>query len=251
VSGDRDRSVEPSARGDDRREVKIAETFVALADAMVESYDLIEFLDLLAERCVELLPTDEAGIMLADQRGNLQSVASSSERTRVIELFELQSEEGPCLDAYRTGDPVFSPDLRQDDSRWPRFAARAVSEGFGSVFSWPLRARHDVIGALNLFGNGPGAFSDSDSALARALANVATIGLLQQRAIESSRETAAQLQAALSSRVLIEQAKGVLAERHGLTIDEAFERLRGAARRDRRTLTSYADALVNHQLDVS
>lgn len=236
--------------GVDRRELKIAETFVTLADTMVQSYDVIEYLDLLAERCVELLPTDEAGIMLADQRGNLQAVASSSERTRVIELYELQSEEGPCLDAFRTGDPVFSADLRQDDARWPRFVPRAVSDGFGSVFSWPLRVRTEVIGALNLFGNEPATFSGMDRALAGALANIATIGLLQQRAIEASRETAEQLQIALSSRVLIEQAKGVIAERHDLSIDEAFARLRRAARDHRRTLTSYAAAVVNDQLDI-
>lgn len=231
------------------REAMIVETLVDLADTLIASYDVIEFLHLLARRCVALLPADEAGILLADPRGTLQAVASSSERTHVMELFELQSEEGPCLDAYRTGEPVGSADLREE-VRWPRFSPQAVSDGFGSVSSWPLRVRHDTIGALNLFGNGPGSFAARDRALAGALANIATIGLLQQRAVATSRETAAQLQVALTSRVMIEQAKGVIAERYDVTIDEAFERLRAAARRERRTLTSYATALIEHQVDM-
>ena len=234
----------------DSRESKITETFVALADTMVESYDVIEFLDLLAERCVQLLPTDEAGVMLADHHGHLQAVASSSERTRVIELFELQNEEGPCLDSFRTGDPVFCTNLRAEELRWPRFGPRAMADGFGAAFSWPLRVRQTVIGALNLFADRPVSFDGRDRALAGALANIATVGLLQQRAVEASRETAAQLQVALTSRVAIEQAKGVIAERLGITIDDAFERLRRGARNDRRTLTGYAAAVVANEAEL-
>jgi GAF domain-containing protein len=232
------------------REGLIVSTFVALADTMIDEYDVIEFLGMLAERCVELLATDEAGIMLVDPRGNLQAVASSSERTRLLELFELQNQEGPCLDAFRSGEMVTSGDLGRDAARWPTFAPRAHADGFAAVVSLPLRLRRDVIGALNLLRDAPGPLTDADLALARALADVATIGLLQERAVRESRTSAGQLQLALTSRVLIEQAKGVIAARHDIDIDQAFEMLRGYARRHGRKLTELARAVVEQQFDV-
>jgi GAF domain-containing protein len=243
-----DRSTPPTAAAD--RETRIISTFVTLADTLIDDYDVIEFLGLLAERCVELIQTAEAGILLADARGNLQAIASSSERTRLLELFELQSEEGPCLEAFRTGEVVISTDLQHDDARWPRFASTAVAAGFSGVVSLPLRLRREVIGALNLLRDGPGPFSESDLALARALADVATIGLLQERAVSESRTTARRLQIALSSRVLIEQAKGILAARYDTDIDTSFERLRGYARRHGHKLTDLARAVVENQFDL-
>jgi transcriptional regulator with GAF, ATPase, and Fis domain len=244
-----DRSLRGSAIGFER-ERRIVHTFVSLADTMIDEYDVIEFLGMLAERCVELLDTDEAGIMLADAHGNLQAIASSSERTQMLELFELQNEEGPCLDAFRTGEMVTSTDLSVDDRRWPRFAARALDDGFGAVVSLPLRLRREVIGALNLLRDGPGELAEPDLALARALADVATIGLLHERAVRESRTTSAQLQMALTSRVLIEQAKGVLAARRDIDIDTAFDTLREYARRHGRKLTDVARDVVENGLDV-
>lgn len=244
-----DRSTTNSATRADR-ETRIINTFVTLADTLVDDYDVIEFLGVLAERCVELIEAAEAGILLADERGNLQAIASSSERTRLLELFELQNEEGPCLDAFRTGETVVSLDLVNDEARWPRFASTARAAGFSGVVSVPLRLRREVIGALNLLRAGPGPFADSDLALVRALADVATIGLLQERAVSESRTTARRLQIALSSRVLIEQAKGVLAARHDTDIDAAFERLRGYARRHGLKLTDVARAVVENQFDL-
>ncbi|MCU1359008.1 MAG: two-component system response regulator [Ilumatobacteraceae bacterium] len=232
------------------REALIISTFVSLADTMIDEYDVIEFLGLLAERCVELLDTVEAGIMLADERGNLQAVAASSERTRLLELFELQNEEGPCLDAFRTGEIVMSADLAGDLGRWPRFAARARADGFASVVSLPLRLRREIIGALNLLSDDHRPLSADDVALAGALADVATIGLLQERTVRESRTSAGQLQMALTSRVLIEQAKGVIAARRDIDIDAAFEVLRGYARRHGRKLTEVARAVVHDQFVI-
>lgn len=232
------------------REALIVSTFVSLADTMLDEYDVIEFLGMLVERCVGLLQTDEAGIMLADSRGNLQAIASSSERTRLLELFELQNEEGPCLEAFRNGEMVASGDLSADSQRWPRFAERARVDGFAAVVSLPLRLRREVIGALNLLSDRPGHMTSADLSLARALADVATIGLLQERAVREWRTSAGQLQMALTSRVLIEQAKGVIAARHDIDIDAAFEALRGHARRHGRKLTELARAVVEDQFDI-
>jgi GAF domain-containing protein len=243
-----DRGLDQSAVAYDR-ESRIVRTFVSLADTMIDEYDVIEFLGMLAERCVELLDTDEAGIMLVDAQGNLQAIASSSERTHLLELFELQNEEGPCLDAFRTGEMVSSADLLLD-VRWPTFASRARDDGFGAVVSLPLRLRRTVIGALNLLRDRAGELGDPDLALARALADVATIGLLQERAVRESRTTSAQLQVALTSRVLIEQAKGVLAARNDIDIDTAFETLRTYARRHGRKLTEVARDVVENGFDV-
>jgi transcriptional regulator with GAF, ATPase, and Fis domain len=231
-------------------DARVINTFVTLADTLVDEYDVIDFLGLLTERCVELLPADEAGILLADEEGHLHAVAASSERTHLVELYELQSAEGPCLDAYRTGEQVLVGNLAEQQHRWPTFAVRARDAGFSAVYSLPMRLRMDVIGALNLLRNDNGTLSSSDLLLARALADIATIGLLHQRALNEWRSTATELQHALTSRVSIEQAKGVLAARHDLSIDAAFELLRSSARRQRLPLTNLAHAVVHDRLEL-
>jgi hypothetical protein len=212
------------------REQRIAETFVELADTLVADFDVIDFLQMVAARCVELLDVAATSVVLADQSGSLMAVAASDERARLLELFEVQNDEGPCRDCYRLGEAVVNVDLESARERWPQFAPQAISGGFRSANALPLRLRSQVIGALNLFdarleGLGAGRLN-----LAQALADAATIGILQQRSVRQNEVVAGQLQAALTSRIVIEQAKGVRAERLQIGVDEAFAVLRGGAR---------------------
>ena len=222
------------------REQQLAEAFVEAADTLVDDFDVIDFLHTLAERCVQLLDVEAAGMMLADQRGQLHATSASTENARLLELFELQTDAGPCLDCYRTGLPVINGDLEANRESWPRFAEAAQATGFVSVHALPLRLRTSVIGALNLFCAKPGALSEADSRTAQALADVATIGILAQRSVHQAELLSGQLQSALTSRVIIEQAKGVLAERHQVSIDQAFQLLRGHARANNRHLSDLA-----------
>jgi hypothetical protein len=179
---------------------------------------------------VTLLEIDAAGLMLADQHGTLHATAASAENARLLELFELQNDAGPCLDAFRTAAPVVNADLRANQQRWPRFAEAAEASGYVSVHALPLRLRSSVIGALNLFCAHTGSLSEGDIRTGQALADVATIGILAQRNLHQAELLTTQLQAALNSRVIIEQAKGVLAERHQISVDQAFSLLRAYSR---------------------
>jgi GAF domain-containing protein len=192
-----------------------------------------------------------AGVMVTDQRGHLRVMASSSERAHLLELFEVESDEGPCVECFSTGQPVSDTDLRVADPRWARFGHRAREAGFAGVHAVPMRLRDEVIGVLNLFSTQPGSLTDADAVLGRALANVTTIGLLQQRAIHHRDIVAEQLQGALNSRVVIEQAKGVLFERLKLDMDDVFGILRSYARRTNRRLSDVARAVVDDRMDTS
>ena len=212
------------------REDQLIEAFVEAADTLVDDFDVIEFLHTVAGRCVQLLDVDAAGLMLADQHGQLHATAASTESARLLELFELQADAGPCMDAYRTGTQVVNADLQANQARWPRFAEAAQSTGFVSVHALPLRLRATIVGALNLFRARPGTLSEADVRTGQALADVATIGILAQRGLYQADLLTTQLQNALNSRVTIEQAKGVLAERRAITVDQAFTVLRAHAR---------------------
>jgi transcriptional regulator with GAF, ATPase, and Fis domain len=229
---------------------RLARVFVELADTLVDEFDAVDFLHMLVDRCVELLDVDAAGLMLADQRGSLQLMASTVERARLLELFELQAEEGPCLDCFTTASPVTNVDLTEARERWPRFTPAAVEAGFGGTHAVPMRLRRQVIGALNLFTDRQTALDEDAVAIAQAMADVATIGLLHERNLSEQTLLSEQLQTALNSRVLIEQAKGVLAARADVSVAEAFTRMRTRARRDGVTLTTVATALVNGSLDA-
>ncbi len=230
------------------RERRLLHAFVDAADTLVDDYDVTEMLHQLVVHCVELLDAAAAGLMLSDQRGSLQVVASSTERTRLLELFEIQTDEGPCLDSFRTGEPVLVPDLAGVSDRWPQFAPEAIREGFGSVHAVPMRLRQQTIGALNLFGYQPGTLNEQDLRVARALADVATIGILQERAIRQNEVLTEQLQTALNNRVTIEQAKGLLAHAQGLDMDQTWELLRAHARHTRTRASDIAHQLVTGQL---
>jgi GAF domain-containing protein len=225
-------------------EIHLADVFVEMADTLVADFDVIDFLHVLTERCVELLGVSAAGLLLTDERDTLQVVAASSERTRLLELFQLQTDQGPCVDCFRTGRPVSVTDL-PTAGRWPRFTAAAAEVGFAAVHALPMRLRAEVIGALNLFDTGPSTLDESKLRIGQALADVATIGLLQQRAIHRRDTLTEQLQTALNSRILIEQAKGVLAERLHIDMADAFTVLRNHARSHNRRLSDLAQAVVD------
>jgi transcriptional regulator with GAF, ATPase, and Fis domain len=223
----------------------LSETFVELTDTMVADFDVIDFLHVLTDRSAQLLDVSAAGLLLADPRGELRVVAASSEAARLLELFQLQNDQGPCLDCFRAGQPVSAGDLAAAAQRWPRFAAAAQQAGFAAVQALPMRLREQVIGALNLFRAGPGAFDAADVRVGQALADVATISLLHERSMRHSDTLNEQLQTALNSRVVIEQAKGKLAERLGLDMDQAFGLLRDHARNRNLRLSDLAQALID------
>jgi len=222
----------------------LSNTFVELTDTMVADFDIIDFLHVLTSRSVELLNVSAAGLLLADPRGELRVVAASSEAVRLLELFQLQSDQGPCLDCFRSGQPVSATDLGAE-RRWPQFAEAAGEAGFSAVQALPMRLRDQVIGALNLFRGTAGDFDADSVRVGQALADVATISLLHERSMRRSDTLNEQLQAALNSRVVIEQAKGKLAERLGIDVSQAFTLLRDQARNRNQRLSDLARAFVD------
>ena len=212
------------------REALLARTLVELADSLVDDFDVVELLSLLADRCVDVLDVAAAGIMLASPQGSLQAMASSSKAMRMLEIFELQASEGPCLDSYQSGQPVLNQDLASDDGRWPQFSPEALRAGFRTVHALPMQLRGTVIGALNLFHVDARELRPADVEIAQAFASVATIAILQHRAARETQIVNEQLQTALTSRVIIEQAKGMVAEGANLTMEDAFRALRNHAR---------------------
>jgi len=237
-----------SPAGGDREHL-VTTAFTRLADTLVDEYDVIDLLDRLVGYSVDLLAVEAAGIVLGDPRGTLRVVAASSDDAQLIELLQLQNDEGPCLECYRTAAAVSVPDLADVADRWPRFTAAVDAQGaFRSVHALPLRLRQESIGALNLFNGRPGPLSEANLSLGQALADVATIGILQERAIRRGEVLTEQLQAALNSRVIIEQAKGVLAQHGNLTMHVAFDRLRRYARSHNLRLTEVARQIVETDL---
>jgi transcriptional regulator with GAF, ATPase, and Fis domain len=233
------------------RERRIVETFVELADTLVEDFDVVEFLSTLTEHVVALDVASEVGILLVDEVGDLQFVAASDERTQVLELFQVQNEEGPCQDCYATGLPVAVPDLAMEVARWPRFVPKALASGFRSVQAVPLRSHGTVLGAMNLFLAQPDGISTDELFVVQAMAHVATIGLLQQRELQRANSVASQLQHALQSRISIEQAKGIVSEQAHITTTAAFELLRGYSRDRNRKLTTVAADVVAGTFDAA
>jgi transcriptional regulator with GAF, ATPase, and Fis domain len=230
------------------REHQIVMTFVELADTLVEDFDLVEFLASLTERVVALEIASEVGILLVDESGDLQFLAASHERTQMLELFQVQTEEGPCQDCFTTGAPVSVIDLTEAHDRWPRFAPKAVESGFRSVQAVPLRLRGTILGAMNLFLTEPGGISEDSLTVIQAMADVATIGLLQQRELHRAHTVESQLQHALNSRIGIEQAKGVISEQAHVTTDAAFELMRRYSRDNNRKLAAVALEIVDGEV---
>lgn len=230
------------------REGQLVETFVTLADTLVVGYDVVDLLHTLVEKCVPLFEASAAGIILSSGDGELEVVASTNERSRLVEILQLRSGSGPCVECITTGHAVAVADIDSVGPRWPRFRAGALEQGFASMRAVPLRLRATTIGSLNLFWDRLGGLGEEDALTVQALADVATIGILQERAIRESDVARQQLQHALSSRVLIEQAKGVLAFTHSVNMDEAFTLLREHARGNGEALVDVAERVVNRSL---
>jgi GAF domain-containing protein len=224
---------------------QLARTFVDVADTLVDEFDLIEFLHTVTHHAATLADASAAGLLLADHHGQLQLLAATDERAETVELFQVQSHEGPCQDCFRLGVPVVNADLREASDRWPRFAQRAVAEGYRSVHAFPLRLRGERIGALNLFSVDVGSLNEAEAGVVQALADISTIGLLQERAIRHAEALTEQLQGALNSRIILEQAKGVLSQMHGVSTSEAFQLMRDYSRARRTPLTGVATAVVS------
>jgi GAF domain-containing protein len=231
------------------READVVRSLVEMADTLVDDYDVVDLLTGLADRCVNLLGVSAAGVMLVSPEGSLGLVASSSEAMRLLELFELQAQEGPCLDAFRTGQPVEHESLEAGSGRWPSFSAAALQAGFRSALALPLRLREATLGALNLLSVTRIPMDKANVVVARAFADLATLSIAQHRAAAEAQRLNEQLAAALASRVVIEQAKGVISERAGVDLAEAFSRLRRYARDHNRRLTDVAQAAIDGTLD--
>jgi transcriptional regulator with GAF, ATPase, and Fis domain len=232
------------------REHRIARTFVELADTLVDDFDLTDFMHMLVEHCVDLLEVGAAGVLLADQRGGVRMAAASSEQAELLEVFAAETAGGPCVDCIRTGVPVRSTNLAADARRWPQYVSAAEACGFNAVHVLPMRLRREVIGALALLNTHADGVEETTSDLGQALADVATIGILQQRSIKHSQQLTEQLQTALNTRVIIEQAKGMLAaSRPDLSPAQAFTALRGFARTNHLKLTALAQDVVDGNAD--
>ena len=236
-------------RGDDRA-AELAQAFVELAGALANGYDVVELLDRLVQRCVHLLAVDAVGLVLSDASGALKVMASTSEQARFLEVLQLHADSGPCLDCYRSGQPVNADDLLAEPGRWPDLAGAVQHNGYRAVHAFPLRFQEQTLGAMNLFSIEPGGLGGTDQVIAQALAEVATVAILGQRTIRHSVQVVEQLQIALDSRVIIEQAKGMLAHQGGLAMTDAFAVLRRYARRNNRRVTDCAHAVVDSALTL-
>lgn len=232
------------------RESLLVSTLVELADNLVDDYDIIDILTLLSDRCVETVDASSAGVMLARPGGELQYVASSSESMRLLELFQIQANEGPCVDCYATGVAIINHELLDSDATWPNFTPRAIAQGYRSVHCLPLRLRGQTIGALNLFREDVGLLTPEDVLVAQGLADVATIAILQHQSSLSARVLNEQLNFALNSRIVIEQAKGMISQSAQCDMNVAFERLRGHARNHNARLTDVASRIVEGTLGL-
>jgi GAF domain-containing protein len=235
------------------REHQLTAAVVELADTLVDDYDVIDVLDRLVAHSVTLLAADAAGILLTDPTGHLRVVASSSEESDWTELLQVHADDGPCIDCVRTGQPVTITDLDNPDhpdhtaaaTRWPRFTTALAGRGtYRSVHALPLRLRGVALGALNLFHTRPGPLPADDLRLGQALADIATIGILTERATRHGEILTEQLHTALNTRITVEQAKGVLAQTADLTMDTAFDHLRRHARTHHELLGDVARRVV-------
>lgn len=226
------------------REGQVLEAVVSLVDSLLVDFDVVELLTQLTERCAQLLDVASAGLLLADPRAQLHLMAATSDTTHDLELFQLQSEQGPCLDCYATGEPVSAADLPAQRARWPRFVEAATRVGFVSVHAVPMRAAGMVLGALGLFGTAAGELNPQDQLVAQTLAHIATVAILQEQA-PTPAAVLPRLQGALTSQVVVEQAKGFVRARLDVSIDEAFRLMRSYARTHDRHLSELARTLIS------
>lgn len=233
------------------REERINEAFLKVADTLMDSYDVVDLLSMLVHECTDLLGQQGGGILIADVTGDLELLASTSEAAEFVEVMQLAAGLGPCVECFETGKPVAVPDISAIGDRWPQFQKAALARGFHSLHATPMRLRGKVVGTMNLMGTSTGGLDDRDVALAQALADVAIIGILQERSLRDPRILSEQLHLALDTRVLVEQAKGVLAHVIGLDMEDAFNTLRRYGRENRLPLREVAEGVVNRSIDAS
>jgi GAF domain-containing protein len=232
------------------RETRVNAAFVAVADTLTTDFDVVDLLHTLVEQCTELLDTTAGGLMLVDGDGQLQLMTSTSEGADLVELMQINAAAGPCIESFETGLAVSVPNIQSVSGKWPAFKKAALQCGFGSAHATPLKLRGTVIGTMNLFGNSRGPLTDRDAALAQALADVATIGILQGRLVKENTIVSEQLHAALDSRIVIEQAKGIIAHSLSIDMDEAFGVLRAHARNNNLTIRFVAEEISAFRLKV-
>ncbi|GAA4342248.1 GAF and ANTAR domain-containing protein [Microbacterium rhizosphaerae] len=232
------------------REHHLLGTFVALADSLVDDFDVVDVLQRLVDECISLFDASAAGILLLSRSNKLEVIVSTSERSELVELMQLRAGAGPCVEAATTGQVVSVADIDHIADRWPAFAADARASGFASIHAIPMRLRESTLGSLNLLRDEPGVLNAADAAAAQALADIATISILQQRLVEESELAQAQLQRALDSRVVIEQAKGYLAQRLNIDMDEAFARIRKRARSTQARISVVAADVIAGRVDL-
>ena len=231
---------------DTPRETRVLDAVVSLVDSLLDDFDVVDLLTELTERCAELLDVSAAGLLLADPLQQLRLLAATSEQARDLELFQLQADQGPCVECYATGQPVSVADLQAETSRWPRFVPAALEAGFASVHAVPMRAAGIVLGALGLFGTRPGELNDADLLVGQTLAHIACVAILQEHAPTPS-TVMPQLRSALTRRVVVEQAKGFLRESLDVSVEDAFTLLRTYARTNGEHLTEVARRLMTER----
>jgi hypothetical protein len=228
---------------DTPRETRVLDAVVSLVDNLLDDFDIVDLLTDLTDRCADLLDVAAAGFLLSDPLGQLRLLAATSRQTRELELFQLQADEGPCVDCYFTGQLVAVADLHAEASRWPRFVPAALEAGVASVHAVPMRAAGMVLGALGLFGSKPGELSEADLLVGQTLAHVACVAILQERPLTRS-TVIPRLHSALTSRIVVEQAKGFLRAHLDVSVDEAFWLLRRYARANGSHLTDVSRRLM-------
>jgi GAF domain-containing protein len=232
------------------REAQVNAAFVAAADTLTHDFDVVDLLHTLVEHCTQIVDTTAGGLLLVDSDGQLQLMTSTSEAADLVEVMQMAAAEGPCIDSFTTGFAVSVPNIEDTGDRWPAFRKAALDSGFRSAHATPLKLRGTVIGTMNLFSEKLQALSDRDAALAQALADVATIGILQERLVREGNILSEQLHSALDSRIVIEQAKGVIAATLSIDMDSAFSVLRSHARNNNLTIRGVAEDIISRRLTV-
>jgi GAF domain-containing protein len=235
----------------DTREARVAKAFIRTTSALMTPYDIVELLSTLMATCTDIFGLEAGGILIADVVGDLELVASTSEEASIVETMVIGAGAGPCIDAYVRGEIVTVADIAVDAEEWPQFRSTALAQGFRSVHAVPMRIRGEVVGVMALLGTHAGRLPADDLEAAQSLADIATLGIIHERSFRQPHAITEQLHLALDTRILIEQAKGVLAQSGGLTMDAAFDALRQYARQNELTLREVADRVVNLRIDAT
>lgn len=223
---------------------RLSDLFVAAADTLVGGFDLVDFLHGVATGAAKITGSSAIGLLLAERDGGLRVIAASSEDPELLGLFSIQRAEGPCLDAHRAGAELPDIDLRATHDPWPDFTSQATALGFTGTHCFPLRLRGKTVGAMHAFQDDGHHLSADERRSGRALADLAAISLVQERATRRPGELTEQVLFALNSRIVIEQAKGTVALNLDVGVAEAFELLRVRAAQHRMPLTELARAVV-------